>query len=389
MIHSYIYGILLSAIVFLGTYLPVSAQSPAKGLESCFNYYNYGKVKVNLSPEVPSYEAGEKINLKGSIVNKNTFPLVDLILYAQVRRINSKSHIKNAHFLIDRVKIADKINLLAGQNKGLDITLPLKLQYPKGDYEIQYFVFNKYGFHYDGRPFLEEDNAGVTRFSIAGGQEADFYFDVDNLTVDGQVRDIKGITYENKKGTIAFDVSMVDNRAVKSPITATIKFYNFEDSLEDRLVNQRKITIDDTSKPIHIDFNAPEQGAYVMLLQVENPVYSIIKFRFAATLDQSAELRMNDLGVSDFPAKRSGRAWVCFHSPMVEPAPRTEVKLSLLSANKKVLDQVSMTDSFSPEVQAISLPLDKLADGNDFYIEATFTHPSDISKTKSVRLLHF
>lgn len=386
MMYAIIVNVVAVLFYLLSSAVPTLAQTPPKGLESCFAYYNYGKVKVHLSSEKPSYNSSEKVHIKGSIVNENTFPLIDVILYAQVRRINRQSALENGHYIVDRVTLLEHINLMAGETKGLDMSVPVKSSYPQGDYEIQYYIFSKEGFHYAGRAFLEEDNAGTTRFSIVSGPKPDFYFDIDNLKVDGQVRNIRGVTDEFRRGTVMFDIAMVDTRTNKTPLNALVKFYVFEDDLEDRMLSQKRVTIESTDQPFHLEFTPPEQGAYIMLMQVDSPVQSVIKYRFASTSDQAADLRMNDVGVSDFPATRNSRAWVCFHSPMAQFAPLTEVKLSVLSANQKVIEQVSLTESFSPEVQAISVPLSKLADGSDFFVEAQFKNPSDISRTKSVRI---
>jgi len=120
-----------------------------------------------------------------------------------------------------------------------------------------------------------------------------------------------------------------------------------------------------------------------MLLEIASPVQSMFKYRFASDGDTPSELRMNDVGVSDFPATQQSRAWVCFHSPTRVNSARTTVNLNVLNSNEKPVDSVSLTDSFSGEVQAISVPLSHLATLNNFWVEAIFT---ENGKSRSVRI---
>src|SRR3989338_5206067 len=68
---------------------PLSAQENAiNRKESCFVYYDYGQVKVYLSSDKSSYNPGDKAQIAGTINNLNSFPLRDVTLYAQVKRVN-------------------------------------------------------------------------------------------------------------------------------------------------------------------------------------------------------------------------------------------------------------------------------------------------------------
>ena len=62
---------------------PVSAQNTVPSLESCFQYYDYGNIRAQLSPEKSSYSPGEPVKIWGSIVNNNTFPVVDTVCHSQ------------------------------------------------------------------------------------------------------------------------------------------------------------------------------------------------------------------------------------------------------------------------------------------------------------------
>lgn len=362
----------LSAIIFLFTGYPAAAQIAPPALESCFQYYDYGNIRVQLSPEKSSYTPGEPVNISGSILNNNTFPLVDTILYAHVRRINEDSYQQNGHYLVDRLTLIENLNFTPGESKNIEFTVPATSAYPNGDYQIQYFIFSKHGFHYGGRPFLEEDNAGVSNITLSNGDNPAVYFDTDRLQVNGEPHTVREQIAEYSPGDLSFTVGINDRRQMKSDIPVTMKLYSFEDTFENKLVTESSHAIPSGQETFSVTVTPPAPGAYVLVLEITSPQKSLVKYRFAVTGDADSTLRMNDLGVSDFPLVSGSRAWVCFHSPTLKNSKETTVTLSVLDDKKKVVDRVSIADAMSSDVGAISIPMEKLSTRNDFAIEATF-----------------
>lgn len=364
----------------------VLAQAPSE-LESCFAYYDYGKIQAHLTTEKTSYHQGEAVKLQGTIVNSNSFPLVDVILFAHLKRVNDTgTFVQNGHFLVDRLTLAENLNFLPGETKWMSVSLPILPTYPNGKYEFQYFLFSKYGFHYGGRPFLEEDTAGYSTFQLEGGLEPNVYFDLNSLRVANQSHNIRELTAYFEEDDLPFEVSLIDSRETKTPITATIRWYSFEDTFEENLVESKQVILQAGEKVFKVVFTPPEPGAYVMLLEIDSPIRSLFRYRFAAKGETSSQLRMNDLGVTNFPAKEKDRIYVCFHSPMFNLTPETQVTLSLLDNNKRLIDQKTLSGVFSGEISAISLPVDKLTTNNDFWVKARFTQVADPKKTREVEV---
>lgn len=360
------------------------AQSSDIKIENCFKYYDYGKAQVHLSAEKIQYKPKEKINLEGQLVNNNTFPLMNVTLLAQIRRKNTTSYSTNGHFFVDQIVLQKDINLPALTVKNVKMTLPVLSSYPTGSYQIQYYLLSKYGFHYGGRSFLEEDHAGTTNFEIINANKDIVYFDIDDVRVNDTVRPLRGLIDEFPKGVLRFNLNIVDTRQTPTSLPVQIKVYSFEEALEDRLVTQTTTTTENGR--IQFNFNPPKEGAYVLLAQIDSPSKTILKYRFAATESIASDLQMNDVGVSSFPATNNSRAWVCFHSPSNAVSPLTTVILNVYSNNQRLVDSAKITKSFDSSVQAISVPLSKLSSPNDFWVEALFIDPNTSDRSRSVKI---
>lgn len=387
---------LLSAFLLFGPgFNPLFGQTGREsvgtsrgGLESCFAYYNYGKVQLHLGLDKASYLPGQTARISGTVVNGNTFPLVDVVLYAQLKRVNrTETFVQNGHFLVDRLTLAENLNFAAGETKAIEQDLPLAANYPRGEYQLQYFVFSKHGFHYSGRPFLEEDTAGYSSFNILGGEEPQVYFDIDSLQVGGEPHNVRELISEFRFGPISITVRVLDNRGdqgERGDLRVRLAYYKFEDTFEENKVLEREIRID--SGRVESVFLPPEPGAYVFLAEIEEPVRSLFKYRFAVAGEKAPELRMNDVGVTNFPATPEGRAYVCFHSPTNNTTPPTKITLALLDSDKTVVDEKNVTQEFASNVMAISLGLDRLTTPEDFWIRTQFVQPENLAKSREVEI---
>jgi len=374
-------------ILFL-VYFPVVAvysqsQTGSPGsldLESCFQYYDYAKVKVNLSEDKNSYQPNEKIRLRGTITNNNTFPIASVILYSQLKRINdvANSQSDNGDYLIDRITLKDNLSFLPHETKYMDIEIPVLPIYPTGNYKMEYYVFSKEGFHYSGRAFLENDVAGVTSFAISNDKAPLIYFDINNFKVNGIKTNLKEFGRSYNNSTFNFEVPIIDNRTVKSDLKAEVKYYYFEDDIESLLDKSEIVTIGQNSQILRTDFVLPSNlaAAYVVVVEIDAPVKTVFKFRFYKDGAIAKELRINDLGITDYPLADTSQAFVCFHSPANPSAPETTVKLTVLDSNNSVVDTKSVNSSFPADVLAIAVPLSKLTSKNNFYIKANLIDSS-------------
>lgn len=355
-----------------------SAQTPAVNLESCFDYYDYGKIQAYLTADQESYASGGKVTISGTIVNNNTFPLADVVLYAQLRRVNeTETFTQNGHFLIDRLTLAENLNFLPKETKSINVTLPILSTYPDGTYQLQYFLFSENEFHYGGRPFLEEDTAGYSTFNIASGVKPEVYFDIDSLQVNGTAYPIRGITSEFDQDPITFKVNLIDNRKDKNEIPVEVKWYKFTDSSEEELISTSQIEVSKEKGFVQTSFTPPYPGAFVLYLEIKSPVRSLFKYRFAKKGNAPSTLRMNDLGVTDYPASEGSKAYVCFHSPTYNSTKETKINLSILDKAKQEVGSTSYTGKIDGDIHAISMPLLPLKGANDFWVKGVFINTED------------
>lgn len=370
----------LLAGVPLYSYAQTNEGNP--NLESCFAHYDYGNVAVQLSADMAEYHQGDVMMLRGIVSNNNTFPLHGVMLYAQLRRINDADFSDNGHYLVDQFVVKENLYMLPGEDISIESAVPVKKTYPDGAYRLQYYVLSPEGFNYAGRTFLEEDVAGTTDIALSGFGESLVYFDISHVTVNGVSQKIRGSIVEFDTSTVDIRVPVIDSRTEKTPLQTTVRVHRFQDAIPGQIVSESKETISDGVLLYRV--NTPGRGSYVVTAEINDPQQTQFKYRFATTAGTVSDLRLNDLGVSDFPVLDTSNAWVCFHSPTNDTTDKTTVVLSVFDQNNRQVDSKQVSDMFSPEVSAISIPLTSLADKQNFRIQAQVLSGTDNHVIKTV-----
>lgn len=369
---STICGILAAVTLFILCAYPIAAQEPAPSadLESCFSYYQYGKVSVNLTTMQSSYEPGDTAEIRGTVVNNNTYPLRDITVYAHIHRLNTTpTFADGGHYLIERLPLVTGLNFLPGETRSVSVTIPVGKTYPAGAYKVDYFVFSDKGFHYAGRPFLYGDSAGSSRFEVTNAEDPLVFFDVSGIAVNGKPHTLREKIASYSDEQYRFTLSVIDTRSEKTDVPVTISFYAFEDVFDADLVSTQQVVLAKGTKQVEASFTPPYAGAFLLVAHMSEPYASELRYRFAQAGTRSHELRINDLGVTAYPATASARAYVCFHSPAPQNTPLTTVTFSVLDAQQQLVVQKKISDSFPGTIQAISVPLTQLTTGKDFWLK--------------------
>ncbi len=357
------------------TYAQEASPLPQNVLESCFKYYAYGEVAVHLTTEQSVYQSGDTVTVRGTVVNGNTFPLTNVIVYAHLRRINGTASFADAgHFLMKRIVIAGSLHFLPKETKAVTGSFSLTGAYSDGRYQLQYFVLSPEGFHYSGRPFLEQDMAGTSGFRIEGAPPHPLvHIDPTSLTVNGQPEAIRQPVKEFTSQSLTFQVTLQDQRNEKTDMTGNVAFYSFEDTFEELVVHRDTVTFSKERGVASVTFTPPYAGAFVMVISLADPYVSELKYRFAKKGTQAHSLQLADLGIADFPIQPSSTAHVCFHSPAPQLTPLTTVRLTVLDGKGQTAAKKEFTRTYSGEVLALSVPLDQVTTPYDLQLRAEVT----------------
>jgi len=211
-------------------------------LTNCFDTYKFGTegLSIYADTEANDYKASDLIEVLGSIVNKNSYPIIDLTVRARVLRSHPNPVQQRALYTtVDDFIVLDNINLKSNQTYLFNYSYNISNNAPTGDYIIQYYVYNQNRFNLSGLSFTEDIIAGVTEFSIEGKAEH-VYLDKTNITVDGQINDTRAFITKHEKGKdIPIRLPLVNPTGEDQNVRISYKLYKWDEISENNFIEEQ------------------------------------------------------------------------------------------------------------------------------------------------------
>ncbi len=136
-------------------------------LASCFDYYTFGSIGVDLTQNLNTYQPGEPVMITGVIKNNNKYPVVGMDIRARlVKNIPSPKPMRAEHMILDEFNIADNITLDANGEFQVSYTHLLPLNAPKGQYQLYFYAVEQDRFNLSGLSFTNDIVASRIAFDV-------------------------------------------------------------------------------------------------------------------------------------------------------------------------------------------------------------------------------
>ena len=152
--------------------------------QSCFDYYKFQSVEIDLHGEKQVYKAGEGAKFIGSLTNKNSYPLVGGSLILRISKLDPRSQIGND--IIEEWTAKDNLNLMAGEKQFVSFAHQLPSGLPTGTYVLTSYFLTQNKFNISGLSFTDDIYGGYATFTVEGRSEKAIKFDRAGIKVNGE-----------------------------------------------------------------------------------------------------------------------------------------------------------------------------------------------------------
>ena len=167
----------------LGNATPVDLP----GTVSCFDYYHFGSVQVDINPTVSSAVSGTPITFTGVIKNANTYPIVDGEVYIKIfHQRGDGSKDSNGPDVVEQYYALEGISIPAGGSKPVDITWNIPAYAASGSYKVATFFTVSRKFNLLGLTFTDDVVGNTATFRVSGEQSGAVGFKKDAVTAGGE-----------------------------------------------------------------------------------------------------------------------------------------------------------------------------------------------------------
>lgn len=312
-----------------------------EGLNSCFEYYDFGNVAVVPELELTSTVPGATIGVPLTIHNKNSHPIVNGMVYVKVFKVRDSENIQFGDDLVDQFVALENVVLPPGDRKYGAFEWQIPTNAESGTYKIATYFISAERFNLEGLSFTDDIIGGSVEISVRDDAEGEgaVRFDRESVTVNGEVHEF------------ATFMSVFDETSEKVEVKAVVN--NTTDTSYEGVVTwtlygwdglRAETMLDTKSESIRVDAESTKQVAYAAVgVERTYPVYyligelkngdskSIIDVRYVHVQTDTKWARFNDVGVNAYPLDGNAVAYACFQgfsgSSGVFPEGRVEVEV--------------------------------------------------------------
>lgn len=311
---------LLATAAFVGEGQETARVSPAGNID-CFDYYRFGSVTADLTPESLLAAPGTSLHFSGELKNANAYPVLDLTVYAKVFRkdLGNSGVSMNGHALVDQFVAAEDITLGAGAAKPLSFEWAVPEGAEKDEYRLATYVISGDRYNLSGLSFTDDVTGTSADFSVGGTVTKSVYWGKNEVTMNGQPYYFAGfIPVFEKETPVKIEMPLVNGTSEAADIEVVWKTYRWDGQRESELVETRtemqRFAPGETKRLAIEPSAAAGAVTYVVAEAKSRGNRSFLDMRFARSGVPQA--RINFPALASFPAKAGQpmEAFSCFHA---------------------------------------------------------------------------
>lgn len=339
-------GLFLVLVATAGLVLAQGAAPAPEALVpvSCFDYYKFGSVKVEVVPSLSEIANGGELGLVLNVANENDYPVVEGSIYMKMYRkqTDAANAQKNGGFLIDYTLVKEKVNLDAKATKKFDFTWRVPTGAPSGEYEaVTYFLSDK-RMNLLGLPFTDDVSGGRNSFKIVSDTEGTVQLDKNKVTLNNKAYRFVGNTSpfsKNEKVVVRFPITNTTKTSQSAEVSYDLYFW--DGTLDSQRLKAKRevvtLTAGETKTLVYEIDNTSYPVYYLVAKSKWQDSSSILNVRFARS--GVSRGRINFVGLSKFPLT-SGEAntvFACIHNASLEPKTTGKFELELVDGEYNVI----------------------------------------------------
>ncbi len=198
-------------------------------LGNCSDVYKFNNIHVSISLDKSEYEAAGFIRLKGSIENKNNYPMPDLKIKGKIVKIEQEGN-RRIVKTVEEIVIKDKINLASLGSQDIDELYNIPIKAAKGEYEILLTVVQNDQISVAGLSFTDDVYISNPRFKIGGNNIEDISIKQSGITIND--KEYNNLSFNPKyrdKKPVTIKVPIQNNTNTDKEVEVEYEVYSWSD----------------------------------------------------------------------------------------------------------------------------------------------------------------
>ncbi len=336
---------------------------------SCFDYYTFGSIDVNLTPNYDSYQPGDPVIITGTIKNNNHYPVVWLTIKARlVKNIPTPDPTRAEIMILDEFDVADNIILDAQGEFEISYTHLIPLNAPAGQYQMYFYAVEQNRFNLSGLSFTNDIVASRIVFDVEGEQPDSIYLDQTRITVWDKSHNVMAFMTQHLSDTsIVVSLPLVNPNEITKQMAISYTLFSWDAANPANKITTKteQITIPAKwEKFLTYTLEKWELPVYYLAISAEPVVQAgdssvfqekaISNIRFI--IQDISKPRFNFVGVDSFPLKKDTESTLitCFHNTnAIIDTRNTTIETVVLDNRNRELSRTEYRGKVAPSIEGI------------------------------------
>lgn len=358
------------------------AQNAKEGeIVSCFDYYSFGSLDINLTQNYNVYNAGDPIVIRGTITNNNPYPLVGLDIKARlVKDIPESDYFRSEIIVLEDFDIAQNINIGGGKKYDIAYSHILPLNAPTGEYQMYFYAVEQDRYNISGLSFTNDIVGSQISFDVKGNERDNIYLDQTQIMVGEQPYNVMGAMNQYSTDTsIPVSIPIYNPSTESKDMTITYNLYSWDSANSKNLIDTKteQVTVESQSEKL-LTYTLDKGTLPVYYLSIESKPTNqtkdesvfkeITKSNIRFMVQETSLPRLNFSTINRYPLKKGEEASIvtCFNNTGEGEAPYAKIETKLKDSKGRVLAQSIYEGIISPDITAIRKTFNPKYDSNEF-----------------------
>lgn len=355
----------------LGPTAATSTRLPETSV-SCFDYYTFGSIQVDVEPITHTAVAGTPLTFVGTVTNNNPYPIVNGAAFVKIFNQQEDPLLtkQNGHPVVDQFFAVRNLTLAAGESAPIEFVWNVPAYATKGSYELVTYFMTHDRFNHLGLPFTDDVTGNKASFSVAGGVTGGVFFDKNNIYLNDQL--FRFAAYPPRFTSdepVTLSVPVVNTSDQPFAVAATFTLYNWDGlRIEQKLDESRETVTLAPGASTTLRYTATKAIGAVSFVRVQlnyQDTSSILNVRFAR--EGIDEIRLNFPSVLEYPlvAGKENTIFSCVHSTYTDVVEGGQLTLTLTDTAGTVLHTYTYDGTITGAMMAVKdtySPLHTLTD---------------------------
>lgn len=354
------------------------------GAVSCFDYYTFGSVHVDVTPTLAQTVPGTPLTFTGTVKNENPYPIVDGQVYVKIFKHDDSSEAlvkENGYPLVAFFLAKDNLVLKANTEQSITFDWQVPEALSGGTYTAAFFFTTAHRYNLLGLSFTDDVTGNKATFEITPFESSSAPVTWNKHAVmlnDTKFRFAAPPPHFTKDESVTAQLELVNPSSETRDVEVTIVTSKWDGILDAHEIGResKKYTLK-PKETLEIPYTPTIADTSVTFLQAivkDRDAESILHIRYVRDGNEEARINFPSILKYPFKAGETNMVFSCVHSTNLPIVQDNVLTLTLKDKNNTVIHTYTYTGDITGSMMGLKDTFTPDKDISTFSLTASLSH---------------